>query len=132
MHRLLNGLHRHQVGLYTGLSFKEGGVHPLEPAWTSQVSIVVGDSITKEKLFLIISLKRRITPCIRFRTCMALRSNRATLITLVDSIYADIHKPRLPYSFYFLDHFIIIGVCFGTNYHDFIGQTTWSGLWAKT
>ncbi|RXI01085.1 hypothetical protein DVH24_001319 [Malus domestica] len=118
MHYFLNGLHRPQVGLYTRFSFKEGGMHPLEPAWTFQVSIVVGDSMAKEKSVLIISSERRITPCFRFRTSMALR----TLIAPVDFIHVDIHKPRLPHSFCFLNHFIIIGVCFGINYHDFIGR----------
>ncbi|TQD77357.1 hypothetical protein C1H46_037113 [Malus baccata] len=76
----------------------------------------------KEKSVLIKSSKRRTTPCFNFKTSMALRSNQSALITLVDSICVDIHKPRLPHSFCFLDHFIIIGVCFGINYHDFIGR----------
>ncbi|KAB2599603.1 DNA-directed RNA polymerases II, IV and V subunit 3-like [Pyrus ussuriensis x Pyrus communis] len=122
MHYFLNGLHRPRVGHYTGFSFKEGGMHPLEPAWTFQVSIAIGDIMPKEKSVLIKSSERRIIPYFHFRTSMALRRNRAALITLVDSIRVDIHKPRLPHIFCFLDHFIIIGVCFRINYDDFISR----------
>ncbi|KAB2599740.1 DNA-directed RNA polymerases II, IV and V subunit 3-like [Pyrus ussuriensis x Pyrus communis] len=45
---------------------------------------------------------------LRFRTFMALKN----------AIRGVIHKPKLPNSFCFLDHFIIIGVYFGINYHD--------------
>ncbi|KAB2631229.1 DNA-directed RNA polymerases II, IV and V subunit 3-like [Pyrus ussuriensis x Pyrus communis] len=63
-----------------------------------------------------------------FRTSMALRSSQATLIAPVDSTCGykailsciDIHKFGLPHSFYFLDHFIIISVYFGIDYHDLI------------
>ncbi|KAB2602672.1 DNA-directed RNA polymerases II, IV and V subunit 3-like [Pyrus ussuriensis x Pyrus communis] len=98
--RLLNNLHCLWAGLHTELFFEEGGVHFLGLAWTSQVP-----------------------------TSMSLRSSQAALIILVDSTYeykaiflwTDIHKPRLPHSFCFLNHFIIICVCFGINYHDFVG-----------
>ncbi|TQD78547.1 hypothetical protein C1H46_035908 [Malus baccata] len=57
---------------------------------------------------------------------MALWGSRAALIALVDLTcgykanlsYTNIHKPRLPHSLCSLDPFIIIGVCFGINYHD--------------
>ncbi|CAN6695460.1 unnamed protein product [Malus baccata var. baccata] len=56
-------------------------------------------------------------------------SSRAAIIVPVDSTCeykvifpcTNIHKPRLPYSFCFLDHFIILGVCFGINYHNLVG-----------
>ncbi|KAB2610949.1 DNA-directed RNA polymerases II, IV and V subunit 3-like [Pyrus ussuriensis x Pyrus communis] len=92
MCRLLNSLHRPQAGLHTELFFEDG------------------------KIFC-------------FSTSMALRSSRATLIALADStcgykaIFSctDIHESRLPHNFCFHDHFIIIGVCLGINYHDLVG-----------
>ncbi|RXH92967.1 hypothetical protein DVH24_011991 [Malus domestica] len=77
----------------------------------------------------IVSSEKRTASNFCFRTSIALRSSRAALIVPVDStyeykvifLYTDIHKPRLPQSFCFLDHFIIIGVCFGINYHDLVG-----------
>ncbi|KAM2424360.1 hypothetical protein ACFX1W_021948 [Malus domestica] len=51
MRRLLNDLHRHQVGLHIELFFEEGGVHSLGPAWTSQVSIVVENNMPKATWF---------------------------------------------------------------------------------
>ncbi|KAB2609564.1 DNA-directed RNA polymerases II, IV and V subunit 3-like [Pyrus ussuriensis x Pyrus communis] len=114
MHHLLNGLHRSRVGLYTRLSFKEGQMHPLEPAWTSQVPIIVEDNMPNKKPVLIISSEKRTTPRFRFRTSITLRNLACD----------DIHKPRLLHSFCFLGPFIIIGVCFRINYHDLIGQTT--------
>ncbi|KAB2619941.1 DNA-directed RNA polymerases II, IV and V subunit 3-like [Pyrus ussuriensis x Pyrus communis] len=98
MRRLLNSLHCPRAGLHT-------------------------------KLIPTISSKKCTVSSFRFRTSMALRSSRAALIAPVNStcgykaIFSctDIHKPRLPHSFCFLDHFIIIGVYFRINYHNLVG-----------
>ncbi|KAB2600706.1 DNA-directed RNA polymerases II, IV and V subunit 3-like [Pyrus ussuriensis x Pyrus communis] len=116
MRRLLNGLHRPRVGLHTELFFEEGEVHSLGPAWISQISVAIENNMPKEKSASIVFSE-------------TFSSSRAALIALVDSTYryqaifscTDIHKLGLPHSFCFLDHFIIIGVCFGINYHDFVG-----------
>ncbi|RXI00634.1 hypothetical protein DVH24_000868 [Malus domestica] len=129
MHRLLNGLHRPRAGLYTELFFEEGRVHSLGPAWTYRVPIAVERNMPKEKSIPTLSSERRTASSFCFRTSMTLRSSRAALIVHVDStcgykaIFSctDIHKPGLPHSFYFLDHFIIVGVCFRINYHDLVG-----------
>ncbi|RXH78645.1 hypothetical protein DVH24_002163 [Malus domestica] len=117
MGHLLNSLHRPRAGLHTELFFEERIVHSLGPVWTSQVSIAVENNMPKEKWFPTISSDRRTASNFCFRTFMALMSNKAALIVPVDStcgykaIFSctDIHKPRLPHSFSFLDHFIIMG-----------------------
>ena len=97
----------------------------------SQVSVAVDNNIPKEKSAFLVFLEERVAFIFCFRASIVLRSNRAILIAPVDSTRANILKPKLLHSFCFLDHFIIIGVCSGISYHDFIGQTPWSGLWAK-
>ncbi|RXH76037.1 hypothetical protein DVH24_042824 [Malus domestica] len=101
-------------------------MHSLGPGWTSQVPIAVENNMPKEKWFPTISSKKRTASSFCFRTSITLRSNQAALIAPVDSTYGykaifsciGIHKPRLHHSFCFLDHFIIIGVCFGINYDN--------------
>ncbi|RXH94236.1 hypothetical protein DVH24_023920 [Malus domestica] len=80
----------------------------------------------KEKSIFIISSERCTASSFYFKTSIALRSSRAVLIAPIDSFCeykaifpcTGIHKPRLPHSFCFLDYFIIVGVCFGINYHN--------------
>ncbi|KAB2617564.1 DNA-directed RNA polymerases II, IV and V subunit 3-like [Pyrus ussuriensis x Pyrus communis] len=107
MRRLLNGLHRPRAGLHTEL---------FNLCLTT--ALLFWNSGTNTFGF-------RMRPI----TFMALRSNQVALIISVDSTckykaifpYIDIHKPRLPHSFCFLDHFIIIVACFRINYHDHVG-----------
>ena len=130
MRRLLNDLHRLWAGLLTELFFEEGRVHSLGPAWTSQVPLAVENIMPKEKVISTISTERRTASSFCFRISMALRISWAGLIAPVYSTYGykailscpNIRKPRLSHSFCFLDHFITIGVCFGINYSDFVGQ----------
>ncbi|KAB2632992.1 DNA-directed RNA polymerases II, IV and V subunit 3-like [Pyrus ussuriensis x Pyrus communis] len=53
-----------------------------------------------------------------------------TSIALKSIIFpcTDIHKPRLLHSLCLLDHFIIIGVCFGINYHVTNFGRTYGGM----
>ncbi|CAN6720639.1 unnamed protein product [Malus baccata var. baccata] len=96
---LLNALHHPRAVLHTELFFEEGGVHFLGPAWTSQVLKWFTPNPFRAKSGISSSkwLNHSIFPCI------------------------DIDKHRLLHNFCFLDHFIIIGVCFGINYHNLVG-----------
>lgn len=51
MRCLLNSLHRPWAGLNTSIFFEEGGIHSLEPAWTSRVLIVVENNMHKANWF---------------------------------------------------------------------------------
>ncbi|CAN6719287.1 unnamed protein product [Malus baccata var. baccata] len=93
------------------------GLHHL--GQTSQVPIVVENNMPKEKSVSTVSSERHTASILCFRTSMALIDSTCGYKTIFSCI--DIHKPRLPYSFCFLDHFIIIVVCFGINYHDLGG-----------
>ncbi|KAB2615161.1 DNA-directed RNA polymerases II, IV and V subunit 3-like [Pyrus ussuriensis x Pyrus communis] len=114
MGRFLNGLRHPRTGLHTKLFLKEGGVHSFGSAWTSQ------------SLASLSSSEKCTTSNFSFRTSMALLGSRAALIIPVyptcgckaNLPHINIHKPKLPHSFCFLDQFIIIGVCFRINYHD--------------
>ncbi|RXH85431.1 hypothetical protein DVH24_002529 [Malus domestica] len=114
MRHLFNGLHHPQAGLHTELLFEEKRVHSLGPVRTSQL------------LASATSLERCTASNFCFRTSMVLGSSRTALIVPIDSSYEykaifpciGIHKPRHPHSFFFFNHFIIISVCFGINYHD--------------
>ncbi|KAM1878336.1 hypothetical protein ACFX14_040334 [Malus domestica] len=51
LHRLLNGLHRPQVGLHSELFFEVHGVQLLGPAWISWVPAVIEDNMPKANWF---------------------------------------------------------------------------------
>ncbi|RXH88443.1 hypothetical protein DVH24_000042 [Malus domestica] len=95
----LNSLHRPRAGLHTELFFEEGEVHSLGPAWTSQVPIAVETNMPKEKWFTLNPF---------------LAKSGISLSKWLN------HRRGFPLSFCFLDHFIIICVCFRINYHDLV------------